>query len=292
MKLAILLMCHRLPQQIKMFEKAMKSDNITIFIHLDEKSDISPTEIENDNVVILPDKYRKDVQWAQISQVDAELALLRFARKSGKFDYYWLCSGQDYPIRSPEYILKALEQDTKANYLNLYDSQNHVHGRTNKYDKRNQLVFHKWMLSRNLGLRILKRAVIEITGGYNRTFPIFQKKNTTGMKFYFGSQWWCLNREIVDWILYYLKENRDYYRFFAYCSTPDESFFHTLVMNSPYAAYVKDYLHYIDWSEGNSSPKTLTMDDLERIEQSGKLMARKFDVGVDKAVMEKLPALL
>lgn len=288
MKLAILLMCHKLPEQIKMFEEAMKNEDITIFIHLDKKSQIDPKSIENSNVVVLPEKYRKDVQWAQISQVDAELVLLRYARRLGNFDYYWLCSGQDFPVRNPQDILDILEKDPDVNYLNLYPSLNHNLGHCNKYDKRNQIFFSKWMLSRNFVLRVLKRGVIEATGGYNRTFPIFKRKNLTGMKFHFGSQWWCLNKQTVDWLIKYLKDHKEYYRFFSTCSTPDESFFHTLVMNSPYAGSVKDYLHYVDWSEDNSSPKTLTMQDFEKIEQSGKLMARKFDVEVDKAVMEKL----
>ena len=56
MKLAILLMCHKLPEQIKMFEEAMKNEDITIFIHLDKKSQIDPKSIENSNVVVLPEK--------------------------------------------------------------------------------------------------------------------------------------------------------------------------------------------------------------------------------------------
>lgn len=289
MRLAILLLCHKLPEQIRMFEKAMSDKDITIFVHIDEKSDIKDEDIKGDHVVILPDKYRKDVQWAQMSQIDAELMLLRYARNKGEYDYYWLCSGQDFPIRSTEEILKYLEEDPVANYLNLYPSYNHELGHSNKYDKRNQIIFYKWMLSRSLPLRVLKRGVIEATGGYNKTYPIFLRKNTTRMKFYFGSQWWCLNEQTVDWILNYLKEHKEYYRFFSLASTPDESFFHTLVMNSSYASDVKDYLHYIDWSEGKSSPRTLTMDDLDNIEKSGKLMARKFDVTVDKFILQKLP---
>ena len=76
--------------------------------------------------------------------------------------------------------------------------------------------------------------------------------------------------------------------FFATCSTPDESFFHTLVMNSPYVEGVKDYLHYIDWSEDKNSPKTLTIEDLEKIRDSGKLMARKFDISIDDNIVSCL----
>ena len=48
-------------------------------------------------------------------------------------------------------------------------------------------------------------------------------------------------------------------------------------MNSPFADTRKEYLHYIDWSEGGSSPKNLNVADLPAILKSGKFMARKID---------------
>jgi hypothetical protein len=59
-------------------------------------------------------------------------------------------------------------------------------------------------------------------------------------------------------------------------------------MNSPYKDKREDYLHYVDWSEGGNSPKTLTIDDYEKISGSDKLMARKFDLTADKKIIERL----
>jgi hypothetical protein len=67
---------------------------------------------------------------------------------------------------------------------------------------------------------------------------------------------------------------------------PDESFFHTLVLNSPFAKDRKDYLHYIDWSDSGNSPKTLTLKDLDKIVASPFLMARKLDFQVDKNLFQ------
>ena len=92
---------------------------------------------------------------------------------------------------------------------------------------------------------------------------------------------------MVDWILIYLRNHHYYISYFKHCSTPDESFFQTLVMNSPYKDKRKDYLHYIDWSEGKSSPKTLTMEDVEKLKNSDKLMARKFDIKFDREILDK-----
>lgn len=74
--------------------------------------------------------------------------------------------------------------------------------------------------------------------------------------------------------------------------TSDELFFQTLLMMPPYKGTRHDYLHYIDWSErpGNpkDSPNTLTMADYGRMKASGYLMARKFDMDVDKDVINRL----
>ena len=76
MKIAMLILCHKAPEQIKMFIKAMKNSDITFFLHVDKKSKIDTRELEQENVIFISDQDRVDVQWAKISQVDAELALL------------------------------------------------------------------------------------------------------------------------------------------------------------------------------------------------------------------------
>lgn len=74
--------------------------------------------------------------------------------------------------------------------------------------------------------------------------------------------------------------------------TPDESFFQTLFMMSPYKETRHNYLHYVDWTSQDgkvkNSPNTLTIADYGAMKNSGYLMARKFDTDVDKVIIEKL----
>lgn len=73
---------------------------------------------------------------------------------------------------------------------------------------------------------------------------------------------------------------------------PDESFFQTLFMMSPYKKTRHNYLHYIDWNSRDgkiqNSPNTLTMADYDVMRNSGYLMARKFDINLSKEIIEKL----
>lgn len=114
------------------------------------------------------------------------------------------------------------------------------------------------------------------------------------MHSYFGSQWWCLSGKTISWLTDYLDRHPEYYRYMCGCLCPDESFFQTLVMASPNANNRKDYLHYVDWSEGKSSPKVLIDSDYDTVMQSGYLMARKFDfeksVNLLKKVSENISA--
>ena len=93
---------------------------------------------------------------------------------------------------------------------------------------------------------------------------------------------------MVQWIYNFLDEHPEYIKLFKHSLCPDECFFQTLVMNSPFASSVKPYLHYIKWEKGKSSPRTLTESDYQEIVDSSKLMARKFDIDVDKEIINKL----
>lgn len=115
-----------------------------------------------------------------------------------------------------------------------------------------------------------------------------QKIKTANVQYYFGSQWWCLNDAMVKWIYKFLENYPEYIKLFKHSLCPDECFFQTLVMNSPFANTTKPYLHYIKWEKGKSSPKTLTESDYQEIVGSSKLMARKFDIDVDKEIISKL----
>jgi hypothetical protein len=50
---------------------------------------------------------------------------------------------------------------------------------------------------------------------------------------------------------------------------------------------VNDNLRYIDWSRG-ARPAVLGMADLEALRRSPKLFARKFDVTVDRQVLDAI----
>lgn len=98
MKLAILLLCHKNAEQINLFLDTLKHPDIEFFIHMDKKANIVDQIEQRLDIHILPSNLRVDVKWSGFSMIEATLNLLWEAYKAKKFDYYWLCSGQDFPL--------------------------------------------------------------------------------------------------------------------------------------------------------------------------------------------------
>lgn len=177
MRLAFLMQCHKNPEQINMLIGYLNHPNIDFYIHVDKKSNIT-SEITKgqDNVIILPEEQRVDVKWGTFSQVQATLNLLKYAYMSNTYDFYWVISGQDFPLVSAESIIQFLSNNMNRNYMDLFISKNNGARHSTNYDKRNQIVYFEWMFKRDLKHRLLRRSWVEITGGYNYTFPVFFAK--------------------------------------------------------------------------------------------------------------------
>ena len=86
---------------------------------------------------------------------------------------------------------------------------------------------------------------------------------------------------------------RKLYDHFKSRSIPEESFYHTLLGNSPGFQLLDDNLRYADWRGCYAHPRTLGKDDFPRLLGSSKHFARKFPfdpvllAGLDAAVSKK-----
>lgn len=280
MKLAILIQCHKNPEQINRLLERLDHPSVDCFVHIDKKQKFADQIIKRKNVYVLSESERVSVEWAQISQVTATLNLLTAAYSTEKYDYYWLISGQDWPLVAVEKIVDFFENHKGSNFVQFWNSTNHGTNQRNSLDKRNELYFPLGIIGRKLWQKVVKRAYVEITGGYNKTWKIFLRQQPE-YQFYFGSAWWALNRETVEWMKEYLEKHEEYYNFYRNAVCPDESFFHTLVMLSPYANENTDFLTYVRFQKGANSPDILTQKDYAEAVNSKYLVMRKVDMDVD-----------
>jgi hypothetical protein len=83
----------------------------------------------------------------------------------------------------------------------------------------------------------------------------------------------------VEYLVDYVDHHPNIINYFKYTFIPDETFFQTLVCNSPFKDQVSGYsLTYTDWLHPNPTyPRVLTIEDFDSLKNSDCLFARKFD---------------
>ena len=107
-----------------------------------------------------------------------------------------------------------------------------------------------------------------------------------GLEPWGGSAWCVFSDEAVEAVLAFRGERPDAYDFFRHTKSPVEIFLQTVLMNSALRDRVaNESVHHIEWP-GGSHPRTFTSADFDRLAASGKPFARKFDVAVDKEILD------
>ena len=274
MKIGYIITAHTLPDHLIRLVRRLESDNARFFIHVDRRAaDGVMTAVERElgdrpDVQLL---RRHPVHWASFSQLRAVLegvdALLA---SSDRPAYGVLLTGQDYPLRAPAAIESTLAAADGRSFIVYRPS-------TGRFLER---VTHRHWHGEVLGRRVRLP---------NRFVPLKVRRGLpAGLVPYTGFGHWCLSLECLEYVA---TRNPELTRFFRWSSSPDETYFQTLLMNSPFAdTLVNDDLRYVDWSEGGASPKVLTSFDFERMVRSSALFARKFDPRVDPGVIDALDA--
>lgn len=174
MKIAVLIQCHKNAKQINLLLNKLNHPDIDCYLHIDRKADFEEQIIHRKNVFVLPREKRVSVEWAKISQVDATINLLLASTSGGGYDYYWLISGQDWPICSVNEIIRFFESQDGKNYIQYWNSKNYGDHKQNNLDKRNQIYFPQKIIGRGIVQKVIKRSWVELTGGYNWTWRLFE----------------------------------------------------------------------------------------------------------------------
>ncbi|HET9376425.1 MAG TPA: beta-1,6-N-acetylglucosaminyltransferase [Chthoniobacterales bacterium] len=268
-KLIFFVLCHKNPQQvIKLVERLRDRDSIFV-LHVDSRANrevyetvTSFSETCPAQVHLCRKRYR--CYWGRFGIVKATLSCIREALELGlAFNHAFLISGQDYPIKSLADIRAFLDNHAGKEFIESFpvNERNRWTEAHGDYNAINRVRY--WTIS-------LRSRHIQIK--WRRRFPF-------GFRPHCGSMWWCLTNECITYIDRFVRENRSYLRYFRTVFIPDESFFQSIVSNSPYRNnIISDDLRYVDWDHPNPGyPRTLETSDFEKLRASSKLIARKFD---------------
>jgi hypothetical protein len=274
MNLAYILSAYKHPRQVCRLIDRLNAPANAFFVHVDKKADDRVySEIKRNvgrypNVCLLK---RRRCEWGGFGHVAATLEGIReIVRRRVDFDYAILLTGQDYPIKPIRDIELFLALNKGTPFLEFFPLPTPEwcnRGKTGGMDRIEE--WHWRVLGREIRLPL------------KRSFP-------RGYKPFGGSSYWCLPRECIEYVYAVACRDRSFVRFFHFVDVPDELFFQTILLNSPFGlSIVNDNLRYIDWKDPNAgSPGILGSGDFEKLALSSKLFARKFDETVDRHVLD------
>jgi hypothetical protein len=268
-KICILILAHTLPHQLHRLINALTYEHFDIYVHIDKKSDVQ--DFQNNNAHFIED--RVSISWGSFAMVQATLNLINCARQKQKYRYFCLLSGTDYPIKSNEFIYTSLLGKETSYIENFTNDDPKWHFRYKKY-----FIYQNAFLNQLLNYRIRKLLP-------DRVLPL-------GYTPYWGSSWWALSDDAIDYVLSVCRNNPKFVDFFKYTSSPDEMFFQTILGNSDFINHMEKPIHYVDWSKGGHHPKLLKFnEDFNQLASSDALFARKFD-GTDPDILDEIDSQL
>ncbi|MFW2542684.1 DUF5928 domain-containing protein [Primorskyibacter sp. 2E107] len=222
-KIAFILLCHKDPDAIIKQAQSLTAVGDYMAIHFDARAPradfnrIKAALKDNPNVTFA---RRIKCGWGEWSLVQASLnavqaAVDRFPRAT----HFYMLSGDCMAIKSAEYAHEFLDR-RDCDYVESFDYFQSEWIKTGWREER--LIYRHWFNERTQKARFYAMFEVQKRLGIKRRIP-------DDLEIMIGSQWWCLRRRTIEWILDFTKRRRDVMRFFRTTWIPDETFFQTLV---------------------------------------------------------------
>ncbi len=283
MKIAFILLTHKSPVFLQRLVSRLSHPDAYIFIHVHKGADAVIQDYIKQNLANFPQLYFLPSfysYWGSWGLVQASLSGLEQARQNN-CDYAVLLSGQDYLLQSITNLEMFLEKHKGLSFLQYHalpSSQWPPDG-TSRYMRWHFNLGIKDLPIRKLANRALNRLFNTISP--TRQFP-------QNLEPYGGWQWWCLERNAIDYMLDFTHKNPKVVNYFKTVRIPDEMYFHTVLLNSPLASSIQNrLLTFADW-KGPPYPRILLRSDFNQLSNDNYFFARKFDPNIDHTILDKI----
>ena len=223
-KIAYILLCHKDPVAIIKQAERLTAAGDYMSIHFDARAEASAfakikTALQNNPNVIFAHRRIK-CGWGEWSLVQATLYAVEAAIKAfPRATHFYMLSGDCMAIKSAEYTHRFLDEND-ADFIESFDYFESDWIKTGMKEER--LIYRHFLNERKhkklfyAGLHLQQRL------GLTREIP-------HDVQVMIGSQWWCLRRRTIEWVLDFTRKRRDVMRFFRTTWIPDETFFQTIV---------------------------------------------------------------
>jgi hypothetical protein len=252
MKVSFLILAHNNFIHLERLIDQLNDGKCRMYIHMDAKTTIPYHLTQKPNVHFIENRVK--VYWAGFATIRAILNLMEYALNDEPADYFSLISGVDFPLKTNEALYKKLEEG--GEYINMLPP-----GKTKPMSWFTYHYFdgfeRKAIFNPKTQLYYLLETLMKIIPG----------KKKIPFQLYFGSAWFTLSRGCVQYIIDTTTKSDKYQRFFAHVLMADETFFQTIIGNSPYKHHVKQNLTYTDWST-KPAPAIITVKHVELLKNN------------------------
>ncbi|MEN8838298.1 MAG: DUF5928 domain-containing protein [Celeribacter marinus] len=223
-RIAFILLCHKDPDAIVQQAERLTAAGDYISIHFDARggkeafNTIKAALSQNPNVTFATKRIK--CGWGAWSLVQATLYAVEAAEKAfADATHFYMVSGDCMSVKTAEFMHDFLDRDD-ADYIESYDFFESDWIKTGIKDER--LIYRHLFNERTHKWLFYKSMAIQDKLGLKREVP-------PDLRMMIGSQWWCLRRRTIEWILEFTHKRRDIMAFFRTTWIPDETFFQTLV---------------------------------------------------------------
>ncbi len=277
-RLAYVISAYRLPDQLVRLVDLLDTETTSFVISVDRHTDDAVYAamwqplVGRRNVHFLPRHSSPYRSFGHVKSTLRGIDHLLGARIA--FDHLSVLTGQDLPLVPNATIRARLAESDGAGFMEHFSlpDARWSGGGLNRFSS---LFFHSHRANRSIGRHRFRGLIAP-------GFPFDAVPHG-------GSGYWTLPRDMVAYVHDFVARNPSWVRFFRVTDMPDETFFHTILMNSPHAdRIVNDDLRCIDWTDREELPKIWRSHDFATLAESGDLFARKFDTTVDAAIIDRV----
>ncbi len=223
-RIAFILLCHKDPVGIIRQAERLTAAGDCMAIHFDARADeadyrrIRAALEVNPNVTFARRRLR--CGWGEWSLVQATLEAVEAAVDAfPDATHFYMLSGDCMAIKSAEYTHAFLDAED-ADYIESFDFFSSDWIRTGM--KGDRLIYRHPFNERTRRRLFYGFYQLQKRLGLTRAIP-------ADLQIMIGSQWWCLRRRTVEWVLDFCRKRPDVMRFFRTTWIPDETFFQTIV---------------------------------------------------------------
>ncbi|MBW4591994.1 MAG: beta-1,6-N-acetylglucosaminyltransferase [Brasilonema angustatum HA4187-MV1] len=300
MRIAYIILAHKYPEQLVRLISKLNTDDVSFFIHIDKKTDKKIyhqvlTQLKDFPNVSFIKRYNSE--WGSFDIVRASLEGIKSIVETGTyFDYVIHLSGQDYLIKSNEQIKKFFQENKGREWIEYFPLPCSKWEDEDGGLARVENWYIPWWKEEYFLIPKKRDFESPINSLLNSLLILLLPKRPKlpeGFDLYGGSQFWCLTGESIKWINDFIKQNPKFVNRFNYTYCTDELFYQTLLLNSPFQGkIINASLTYLEWPINAWHPKIFSKNDFEKIRESEKLFARKFDMTKDPDILDMIDKMI